>query len=230
MSIAILCPTRGRPEEFKRMRESVEKTATSSIGIYAVSNGQDSYVPNVSVDMPTVHMWNSLCKNAMTNPKNQLFMLGADDTVFSTPGWDDAILDHYNNLEDKIHVYSFQDSRDRDGTPHPIVTREYIDAMGYFLPPIYLHWFVDLWTVAIAKANNCFTHLHDYQLIHIKPSDSGNPDETHSRIRRMGWHDRDKYVNDTCQHFLSFEKNRLGSAIMAKKHQKFLQSMPCEFT
>lgn len=215
--IAILCPTRGRPEQFKRMCQSAIDTAESPSGvmIYACSNGRDGYVPWAPEESPTVYMWNNLAAKAKSDfdRGHKLFMLGADDVIFSTPGWDKAIIDHYNKLEEKIHVYHLQDSRDINGTPHPIVTREYIDAMGYFLPPIFLHWFVDSWTVEIAKHNNRFTHLREFELIHDKPSDKGNPDETHSRIRRMGWHDRDKSVNDSCQHLLQFEKSRLAHAI-----------------
>ena len=150
-------------------------------------------------------------------------MLASDDMIFDTPGWDKALLEHYDALENKIHVYHLQDSRDADGTPHPIVTREYIEAMGYAFPPIFLHWFLDTWTREIAKANNCFTHLKDYLLVHDKPSDKGQPDTTHSRIREWGWNQRDKYVNDTCQHFLALEKQRLRTAIMNCHFQKHLE-------
>lgn len=165
---------------------------------------------------PTVFRWNSLAKRAVEDAENKLFMLAADDIIFSTPCWDEALLKHYNSLENKIHVYALQDSRDPEGTPHPVVTREWIEAMGYAFPPIFMHWFVDTWTVAIAKANNCFTHLKDYLLVHDKPSDRGHPDETHTRIRSLGWNERDKYVNDTCQHFLECEKQRLGRIIAEK--------------
>lgn len=217
MSIAILCPTRGRPAFFKRMVDSVSKTTSLPVNVLACSNGDDDYVPRVTTDLPTVHMWNALSKAADA----RLIMLGADDTIFATPGWDKALMDHYNALENKIHVYALKDSRDPHGTPHPIVTREYVDAMGYFMPPIFLHWFIDTWTVDIAKSNDCFTHLADYELIHDKPSDKGMADETHSRIRRMGWHERDKAVNDSCQHILRFEKERLAKVINDAHFKKF---------
>lgn len=219
--IAILCPTRGRPEQAKRMKDSVGDKAY----IYFAGSLEDrqSYVdlmgnPFTSgyhyvvmpENLPTAHKWNSLAdwlvKESLTN---HLFMLGADDIVFETPEWDKALIDHYNALENKIHVYALQDSRDVDGTPHVIVTRGYIEAMGYFVPPIFLHWFVDSWTVEIAKANGCFTHLRDFTLRHDKPSDQGKPDETHSRIRQWGWHERDKWVAEKMAHVLEGEKGRL---------------------
>jgi len=205
MSIAILCPTR----------------AERKAGVDRLINSASETLVRVFVDdrdmMPTVQKWNDLSDYAMQDKSIKLFMLGSDDMYFDTPGWDKALLDHYNALENKIHVYHLQDSRDENGTPHPIVTREYIEAMGYFVPPIFLHWQIDTWTVAIAKYNNVFTHMRDYLLIHDKPNDRGNPDETHSRIRQWGWHERDKYVNDKCQNFLEYEKARLGSIIHKKE-------------
>ena len=216
MTIAILCPTRGRPEQFTKMCRSTWQTSKHVKHIYTAISEQDckEYGMNPTPygmiftpdDMPTACKWNLLAEMAMKDPEITHFMLGADDMVFSTPCWDDALLKLYDK---KPHVYSLLDSRDPDGTPHPIVTREYIEAMGYFLPPIFLHWYVDSWTVDIAKANNCFTHLRDYLLIHDKPSDKGQGDETHNRIRMNGWRERDAYVNQTCQHYLALEKSRL---------------------
>lgn len=233
MTIALLCPTRERPEQCKRMVESAFIKSTASIQIYLGVQGdgyRDEFPgiwlprPNcmtIKIQMPewpTVQSWNVLANGALENKKNKLFMLAADDMHFATPGWDKALLDHYNALENEIHVYALQDSRDKDGTPHVIVTREYIEAMGYFMPPIFLHFFIDTWTVAIAKANGVFTHMRDYLLVHDKSNDKGQPDETHSRIRAMGWRERDGYVNDTCQHFLALEKSRLKLAMLGESH------------
>lgn len=211
--ISILVPTRGRPEQCKRMVQSVKDTSFD-VDILLGFTGESYVLDGYELpDCPTVHKWNMLALEAMKDKETKLFMLGSDDIIFDTPGWDRALIEHYNALENKIHVYSLLDSRDPAGTPHPIVTREYIEAMGYFLPPIFLHWFVDTWTVEMAKENDCFTHLTDYLLIHDKLSDKGQPDETHNRIRHMGWHERDQYVNDTCQHFLEHEKLRLGEKL-----------------
>lgn len=216
--IAILCPTFRRWKTCKRMVDSTcvdVYLGTDSVDLFDYKCHDIIVKDYIYFDpmMPTAQKWNMLAIEAMKNPDNKLFMLGSDDMYFGTPGWDYAIKEHYKELENKIHVYALQDSRDENGTPHVIVTREYIEAMGYFVPPIFLHWFIDSWTVEIAKANRCFTHLKDFTLIHDKPSDSGNGDETHNRIRSWGWWERDQYVNDTCKHFLEQEKRRLSCAM-----------------
>lgn len=229
MSIALLCPTRMRPTQFNRMVKSALDTAhnRNNIKIYAGFTKGDTTLHeynNKNLEknfhwpdgMPTAFKWNNLAESAFQDTNIKLFMLCADDTVFSTPCWDKALFDHYNALENKIHVYHLLDSRNPDGTPHPIVTREYIESMGYFLPPMFLHWYVDTWTINIAKASRCFTHLKDYLLLHDKPSDIGKPDETHNKIRHMGWHERDLWTHEHCQHFLEFEKERLKKIVLGQ--------------
>lgn len=247
MTIAMLCPTKGRPQQFKRMVESAVEQSESNLLICVglvdehCTTGPEGSATNTSyyddfldfacgiVDkanrrvffrqarfpdgLPTAQKWNLLAEMALGNEEVNLFMLAADDMVFATPLWDRALIDHYNSLENKIHVYALRDSRDENGTPHIIVTREYIEAMGYFVPPIFLHWFVDSWTVEIAKSVGCFTHLKDYMLVHNKPSDRGEGDETHNNIRNMGWHERDKWVAETMQHVMFHEGYRLRSVI-----------------
>ena len=224
MTIALLVPTRARPEQCQRMIDSANATANGNVHVMlAIQEDQIEAYKDVKFcskmivpDWPTVQSWNELAKAAMLT-KAKLFMLCADDVVFSTPLWADALLNHHRGLKEKCHVYSLQDSRDEAGTPHPIVSREWVDAMGYAFPPIFLHWKLDVWTVAIAKANGVFTHFKDFMLTHIKPSDAGVCDETHLRIRRAGWRERDQYVAQTCDHFLKQEMVRLDNVLRKRE-------------
>lgn len=222
MTIAILVPTKGRPQQFRRMVESADKMAHGHINIEvgAIPNDVPYELPpltkttviptNFPDGLPTVHKWNALAEPLMRNPENKLFMLGADDIVFATPLFDKALIDCHNALENKIHVFALLDSRDPDGVPHPIVTREWIEFFGWAFPPIFVHWMLDTWTVEIAKSAGCFTHLKDYLVIHDKCNDKGNPDETHNGIRRSGWRERDAFVAKSCTDWLELQKKKLG--------------------
>lgn len=231
--IALLCPTKARPQQCKRMIESAIATSEGKLEIYldierAPIGGAIYDLPKherltyclseSAPGLPTAHKWNMLAEEAMKNPDNKLCMLAADDMVFSTPLWDQALIESYNSLSVKSHVFALRDSRDENGTPHPIMSREYVEAMGYFVPPIFLHWFIDSWTVEIAKANNCFLHLKDYLLIHDKPSDKGQADATHTGIRAMGWHDRDKWVAEHCGEWLEDQKRKLIKRVCPQGH------------
>lgn len=223
--IALLCPSKGRPAKLKRMWESAKATSTQPLKLYLAIDAkewplyQDLIAANVQFFtmpdlMPTAHKWNLLADAAMLKKSNQIFFLAGDDMIFETEGWDTAL------ETNKIHIYALQDSRDEDGTPHPIMTREYIEAMGYFVPPIFMHWFIDTWTVAIAKSARCFTHLKQFKLTHDK-----DKDQTHIGIRGYGWRERDGYVNEKMQHLLEAEKTRLGLIVMDQHHQQYLKEI-----
>lgn len=223
--IALLCPSKGRPEKAKKMVDSARASSSLPITIY-MAIAQDDVASYTDINeskfvmpdlMPTAHKWNFLAQEIMRNdPSINLFMVAGDDMIFDTPGWDKALVDHYNALENKIHVYHLQDSRSEDGIPHPIMTREYIQAMGYFVPPIFLHWYIDTWTVEIAKYNDCFTHLKDYLLVHDKDNDKGQPDATHTGIRSYGWRDRDKWVHEACKNTLLVNECQRLRSLMRK--------------
>lgn len=216
--IAILCPTYRRAQLCKRMVNSTVVdvflgTDARDIFDYKLNGIEPKDYIHCHPLLPTVQKWNDLAFEAMNNPEYKLFMLGGDDMYFSTPGWDYALKEHYQNLENKVHVYSLKDSRGEESYPHPIVTREWIETMGYAFPPLFLHWKLDTWTIEIAKANNCFTHMTDFLLTHDKPSDNGGGDATHHGIRSYGWRERDQFVADKCAHFLQVEKDRLAKAL-----------------
>lgn len=218
--IAILCPSYRRNKLAKRLWDNIGDKATlyfctDSIDLMDYKGIGIDTVNYLYADpnLPTVHKWNLLAEEALKNPDNKLFMLGADDMYFASHSWAEDLTEAYNKLENKIHLFAFQDSRDELGTPHPVVSREWIEALGYAFPPIFLHWQLDTWAVEIAKANNCFTHLIHHELVHDKPSDRGEYDQTHHRIRSFGWADRDAWVADKMQHLLSSEKARLAACI-----------------
>lgn len=224
--IALICPTRSRPENMKRMWQSALATARNPESLRLVlgldKDQLELYEPYLPKDCSihtlgdwgVVHSINRMAEFVLLNHQSiKLFMVAPDDVIFTTPEWDKALIEHYEALKNKIHVYCLLDSRSENGTPHPIITREYIEVMGYLFPPIFMHWYVDTWTAEMANNAKCFTHLKDYELVHDKPSDRGMQDETFSRVRARGWNTRDEYVNKKCKHLLELEKSRLRVAM-----------------
>lgn len=231
--IHIITPSRGRPEKLKRMWQSALQTAAEPDKLflhYGIHVEEEQAYgtclmldPNSGFrgatqmyfvkDWGTVHSVNFLAAQAMTYDDCRLMYLVGDDTIFSTPCWDTALRNEYATLKNKVHIFSLLDSRDENGTPHPVVTREFWNAMGYLACPIFMHWYADSWLVEVAKSNGCFTHLKEYLLIHDKDSDRGKPDWTHQRIRNNGWKDRDYYLNEKCQHLLDAERCKLNLAL-----------------
>lgn len=225
-SIAILCPTMGRPEMCHTMIESVRKTAFDLkdivfyLGLTEGDETKQKYMDmvldykslNIKIGLYEFPDWTlPLCHNKLSEIAidHELHFGVGDDNIFVTPGWDKALKESYDALTNKIHVFSLLDNRDPKGMPASIMTKAYIDAMGWRLPPYFMHWYCDTWTAEIARANNILTHLTEYMLVHDKQSEQGIKDATYNRIRNLGALDRDAYVDQNCKHWLGVEIERL---------------------
>lgn len=229
-TIAILCPTMGRPEICRAMIESVRKTAFELkdiviyLGLTEGDEAKQQYMDmvldykglNVKMGLYQFADWTlPMCHNKLSEiaEEHELHYGMGDDCLFVTPGWDAALKEKYEALENKIHVFSLLDNRDPLGMPAPVMTKAYIDAMGWRIPPYFMHWYCDTWTTKIAKACNILTHLTDYMLIHDKKSEKGIQDETYHRVRNRGAIDRDAYVDQHCQHWVNVEIERLKAQL-----------------
>lgn len=203
--ISVLCPTRGRPEKCLKMVNSALNMCGDErleILLYIADNDQDVDVyknlfndyQNVKIyigpDQPTSMSWNFLSRLASGN----LLMLVGDDCIFKTKYFDRILIDKYNDLQDKIACFSFQDGRGRVGEshPHPVMTKEWVKCFGYFVRPEFNHWYIDTYNISLAKKIGCFYYIKEILVDHQKDSDLGKFDETHKRIRANGWKEHDK--------------------------------------
>ena len=73
-----------------------------------------------------------------------LYVIGCDDTVISTPGWDWMLLNAAGVFDDGIAIVYFGD------TPGVFqagiaVSHDLVEEMGYFCPPYFSYWWSDTW-------------------------------------------------------------------------------------
>lgn len=229
--IAILVPTMGRPVICSTMLDSIIGTANNLNSVFVLlglTEGDEckkdyvdlvkKYKEKMQIDLFEFPDWTlPMCHNVLSEIaiKHDLHFGVGDDQIFVTPGWDKALMDSYDALTNKIHMWSLLDNRDPKGMPAPIMSKEYIEAMGWRVPPYFMHWYCDTWSTEIAKANNILTHLTDYMLVHDKGPEKGVEDATFSRIRQRAGVDRDAWVDQKCHHFLDVEINRLKAKLHA---------------
>jgi hypothetical protein len=173
--ISILCPTRKRPAEFIRMCISAhDTTSTEQIQILAYCDDDDQSLGQLVAPYLKVitgpriimsDMWNKLIPYA----DGDILMLGSDDVIFRTIGWDKLVADSFRDVEDKIlmvHGSDFGGHFSRFGT-HPIVHRRWVEALGYFTPKCFSSDYADTWLNDIANElgrrkyiKAIFEHMH----------------------------------------------------------------------
>lgn len=201
--ISILCPSRGRPKLAKRMIETALSTAVTTIEILLYINNDDpclleyqqlidSKFYTIGPDRSPVYSWNKL---AETCTGDILFLMG-DDATFETPGWDQIVEDEFAKIPDRIAcIYPMVPGIKKVNNPHFCVHRNWVNALGYFVPPHFWHWYVDTWTRELAQRLRRYVRLDNFPLpIILDPAD-----ETVARKDRLSLRERDHWLWEKTQ-------------------------------
>lgn len=161
-SIALLCPTRGRPDRFGQMLESALKTAKDKFEVLAYLDDDDPrrheyynyyavFHHGPRIGLGPAYEYLRLRCNA------DLMMLCADDIIFRTEHWDQHVRDA--TPPDLKCVISFDDKGIKPEDGHPFIGRGFIEKLGCITHPDLSHSHVDSWPVGIAKRAKVFKRL-----------------------------------------------------------------------
>jgi len=161
--ISILIPTRKRPENLKRVVESIRTTAPNKesrrveICCYIDSDDYSTMERASSLGIhfkvgPRIimsEMWNEL----ITTASGQILMLCSDDVVFRTPGWDVMVEKEFAECPDKILMAYGDDlcGNGKEFATLPFVSRKWVETVGYFTPPGFSGDYADTWLNDVAK-------------------------------------------------------------------------------
>lgn len=196
--ISILVPTRHRPKNIQRLWRSVVKTVSDINNIELIvyiDNDDPSYDEVMNVPMTRVRgdrivlseMWNRCYEHAT----GDILMHCGDDIIFRTKGWDAKVEDTFAQIPDRIAFVFGDDGSPHNGTfgTHGFIHREWVKAVGYFVPPYFSSDYNDTWLNDVAKMIDRHIHI-DIFTEHMHPDlKKARLDITHKeRIER---HQRD---------------------------------------
>lgn len=179
------------------MIKSARETAGMPIEIKLFLNHDDpllsQYTDNIDSSMyiigpnqSTSYSWNLMAAKA----KYDIFFLVGDDCQFITPNWGELIVDAFNKYPDKIVcVYPRAPSVSKYKSPHFCLHRNWVNTLGYFLPPYFYHWYVDTWIAEVAQKLGRHHLIPEFELPieHIK-------DETTSSYHSSWMKEKDDYL------------------------------------
>jgi hypothetical protein len=163
--ISVLIPTRKRPEQLRRVVESLKATVHGySPQIVAYVDNDDSsydafkgYGRDVLfIQGPRIvlsNMWNKCAEAAC----GDILMQGNDDIIFRTTGWDRIIEEEFAKFSDRIVMVHGSDGSNHDSGsghfgPHPFISRQWMEALGYFTAPYFSSDYGDTWLNDLANA------------------------------------------------------------------------------
>ena len=176
--ISILCPTRHRPKRVLVMMESALVMAAHPElveFIFYVDNDDFSlftmrlpgqYKIRVGPRQNGPQNWN----RAYGWSKGEIVMMGADDIVFRTQGWDDRVRTEFDKYPDGIVMVYAEDRPFKVGWPqatHPFLTRRWVDVLGYFAAPYFNVYWADQWTQELADRIQRKVWLEDVFIEHV---------------------------------------------------------------
>lgn len=158
--ISILLPSRGRPENLERLALSALSHADDPEDIELIvyiDEDDDSYkdweypeAVKIFVTPRTVlsEYWNM----AYDKAQGPYYMHCGDDIVFQTQGWDSRVKEAFDKYPDKIVlVYGDDgDPADKQFGTHSFLHKNWVDAVGYFVPPYFSSDFNDTWLNDVA--------------------------------------------------------------------------------
>jgi hypothetical protein len=145
--IAVLCPTRDRPEGLKRLIGSVLGTSRKADVLFYADDDQTEEYRGIPHEGGRVINWfgprigpapaaNLLAKKFYDY---DAYGLITDDSVVTTPGWDEWVLDTIPMFPKRICVISPHHNQG-EHVDMPFVTKEWIEAVGWFCCPTMYHY------------------------------------------------------------------------------------------
>ena len=179
--ISLLCPTRNRPANVRRLHSTALAMADCEIElVFRCDDDAPGSVPAgiAAARDVTVLTGPRLVMSDLWNPCWQaatadVFMLCADDVAFRTPGWDSMVLDAFSRYPDRIALVHGDDGTGihpaHFGT-HPFVSRAWTDALGYFTPPWFSCDYADTWLNDLAARTGRSHRVPGLLAEHLHPA------------------------------------------------------------
>lgn len=162
--LAILVPTRGRPEALRSLFESIEGQITRpdlvTLWIYG-DEGDTATQTFVAAwqaearplqvkalfekDVPTQGArYNRLRENM--SPKADIYLIGSDKMHIRTPGWDEVVRRSYRAIPDRLQMCFLRDNINKGNFgAFPIVSEAWAQCTGRLTTGYFPFWYDDTW-------------------------------------------------------------------------------------
>lgn len=188
--VSLLTPTRGRPDLCERMVESFWDTVEGPAEclLYVDEDEMFSYLTKgmkvTMIQGPQRRVgecWNDLADIST----GDLLMMGNDDLMFKTPGWNEFLQDL---PDDGIFVAWFDDGsgKSADRCAFPIVSRRWYETLGYFTPECFNFLWHDTWVWDIGRKLGRLHYIPEALVEHAHFAFGKAPYDATYRLHRDG--------------------------------------------
>jgi len=175
--ISVLIPTRGRPEGFKRFKESAN--AILNVGLQSDDPKRYEYnlitcfmFDNIGLVKKTNKMLSvALSRKDADEDRKDDYFFGADDIEIITPDWKEIFSKKIDELEKehghRLWILYGDDGIQGEHLPtHPLMTNELCRLLGWFWPPHFKHLFTDNAIKFIGQGAGILRYVPEVKMTH----------------------------------------------------------------
>jgi hypothetical protein len=196
MSVTVIVPTRGRPNSGFRLLQSFKDTAvlTDTSLLFAL-DADDPEAPNYPQGAR-----HTLSRGDMVQRSNAAVRLAAgdiigwaaDDNLFVTPGWDEAVTESFSDPGvGMVNTNDLLVGDEKGGSF--FIRRTCVEALGYLLLPTCEHLYVDFAASELFKAAGAYVYRDDIVIEHLHPyANKASWDAGYTSVNNYLQDDRDR--------------------------------------
>ena len=185
MKISILIPTRLRSSKLLPLIENIHSTVSDpdeieiifGIELHDVATvklSKESTNPNIKWHIFDTKkqkiLFSDLYNHLYNHVTSKIILVAGDDVKFHYQNWDDLIIETFDKYLDKILVVCPRDGIQNGAiAPHFFVHNNWVNTLGYIVPPYFRAWYGDQWVSNVAQAIGRYIYLPDFYLEHFHP-------------------------------------------------------------
>lgn len=194
--ISLLVPSRGRPDRLLGMWESALAFADRPEGLQLVVYLDDDdptvgeyvqIVPRAVIRIGPRIMLSKMWNVCAALAHGDILWHGNDDVLFRTEHWDTEIRSGFERYADRIACVHGRDGiHDGNMATLGFYSRQWMDVLGYFVPPYFSSDYNDTWLSWVATQAGRRVYLPSVYTEHLHPAvGKGVQDQTHlDRLQR----------------------------------------------
>lgn len=186
--ILVIVPSRGRPDNIKRLSDQFYKTTRYAETTLVVCVDDDDPKRNEYMDLdvqaefevgPRLRLGGTLNKYAEHYAKNwQVIAFMGDDHLPRTDGWDHMMYEALHESGKPYGIAYGNDLFQKQNLPTAVfMTSNIINTIGYMVPPGIVHLYLDNFWLELGRAINSLYYLGDVIIEHMHPQAGKGADD-----------------------------------------------------
>jgi hypothetical protein len=204
--ISLCCPSRGRPDNVRRLISSARDTAANKKEIEFVFYFDDDdeiskplladssiFDGQLAVGIVGARTVLSECSNVCAaKARGEILQYCGDDIVFRTQNWDRLVTRAFAAVPDRILlVYGRDGIQDENLATHGFLHRRWVDTLGYLCPPYFSSDWSDTWLSEVAMSIGRLAYVPELYTEHMHFWNGKAPlDQTHLERLERGARDK----------------------------------------